>query len=328
MRKRLFIFYAILVFTGALYAEETSHPMDQEAVLSIQITNGTKGGQVPENTPVTVLFYHDDHMVKKESLETDSTGKCEIQGVPTGAGVIAVAQAKHSNMAFSSVPLALEGGKKQYDMTFQVFDVVYDNSLIHVGTHHIILKKSGSNIHVTEYIQLINDSDKAILSDDKDADENAKVVEISLPKSFKDLTFASYFHSDAVVQTETGFYDTMAIPPGSYHGVYSYNVPLSVDPIDFSKTITLPTKSVMVFVEANSGIESDLGEPAGQMTLKDGTNTNYYTVDVSSGSVFTFHAEGIPAPPSQDNIWIILSVVFGLVVFIALLRFIKNPSKA
>jgi hypothetical protein len=116
----------------------------------------------------------------------------------------------------------------------------------------------------------------------------------------------------------------MAIPPGSYHAVFSYNVPLSGDAIDFTKSITLPTKSMMVFVQADSGIRAELGDPAGQMALKDGTPTNYYTVDVSPGSVLTFHAEGIPIPKPQQNVWMILGIVFAVIAAAALFRLLKK----
>lgn len=313
----------LLAFAGLLFAEEVSHQTDKEAVLAVHVSNGTQEGKVAEGSPVTVLFYHGDHIVKEAEALTGPDGNCEIQDIPTGEGIVAVAQAKHSDMAFSSAPLALEPGQKQYDLALQVFDVAYDNSLIRAGTHHLIIKKSGSNVHVTEYLQLVNDLDRAILSAQKDEDGNPEVIQISLPENFKDLAFSSYFHSDAVVQTASGFYDTMAIPPGSYHGVFSYNVPLSTEVSDFKKIVTLPTASMMVFIQADGGITAELGEPAGQMNLKDGTATNYYTVDVSPGDVLIFHAEGIPAPPSQLNLWIVLSIVFAIVLTAALIRLIK-----
>ncbi|MDH4203491.1 MAG: hypothetical protein OEV87_11450 [Phycisphaerae bacterium] len=321
------ILWLMFVVTWPLLAEEAEHEIVAEAVLSIHISNGTAGGRVLEGTPVTVNFYHGDHIAKQAQAVTDVDGNCMIQGIPAGSDIVAVAQAKHSNMAFSSAPLDLQPGQKQYDLSFQVFDVSDDNSLIQAGTHHLIIKKSGPNVQFTEYIQLINDSDKAVSSDQKDENENPKVIEIALPENVENLSFSSYFHSDAIAQTITGFYDTMAIPPGSYHAVFSYNVPLSTEAIDFTKIITLPTQSMMVFVQSDTGITSEFGEPAGQMALKDGTPTNYYSVAVSPGSALVFHVEGISVPPGQQNTWIMLGIVFAVVAVIGLVRLIKHQPK-
>jgi hypothetical protein len=313
---------------GPLLAEDAAHETVAEAVLAIHISNGTAGGRVPQGTPVAVHFYHGDHIAKQAQALTDADGNCVIQGIPVGSDIVAVAQAKHSNMAFSSAPLNLQPGQRQYDLSFQIFDVAYDNSQIQAGTHHLIIKKSGPKVQITEYIQLINDSDKAVSSDQKDEHENPKVIQIALPENTENLSFSSYFHPDEIVRTKTGFYDTMAIPPGSYHAVFSYEVPLSTEAIDISKVITLPTQSMMVFVQADSGITSELGEAAGQMALKDGTLANYYTVDVSPASVLAFHAEGVSAPPSQHNYWIVLGVVFGVIGVIALIRLVEyQPRK-
>jgi hypothetical protein len=263
-------------------------------------------------------------LIKHASSVTDSDGNCIVKDIPKGSHVVAVAQAKHSDMAFFSSPLQLMAGQQRYDISFQVFDVAYDNSLIRTGTHHLIIKKTDNGIHATEYIQLINDSDKAVLSDKKDAENRPEVVVIALPDSFKNLAFSSYFHPEAVVQTQMGFYDTMAIPPGSYHAVFSYDVPQNSGGIEFEKLITLPTDNMMVFAQAGGVVVAGLGEPAGRMVLKDGAPTNYYTVDVSQGSVLKFHLEGDFAKNPKENVWMILGVVFASVVLIALFRLKKS----
>lgn len=295
--------------------------------LEVHLTNGSGGGQIAEGTEVMVHFYQGENLIEKRSSAADPNGKCTFSDIPAGENIVAVAQAKHSDMAFSSAPLQLRPDQKQYELTVQVFDITYDNSLIQVGTHHLFLQKSGSNVHIKEYIQLINNTDKAILSETKDAAGRPEVVQIRLPENAKDLSFTSYFHPDAVIQTDSGFYDTMAIPPGTYHAAFAYNVPLQPQASELSKAITLPTESLMVFIQVDSGIRSELGEPAGRMALKDGVETDYYSVDVKPGSVLKFHVEAIAVPKSQKDVWIILGIVFGFVVLVALFRVVNLQPK-
>lgn len=327
MKIKLMIVGMFFAAAGVLTAEEASHATDQEAVLAVHVSNGTEGGTVAEGTPVTVKFYHGDHVAREVSMLTDQDGNCTVRGIPTGADMVAVAQARHSEMAFTSSPLQLGSGQKQFDLSFQVFDVAYDNSLIRVGTHHLILQKSGSSVQVSEYAQLINDTDKAVTSDIKDKNGNPQVLMLSLPVTAQNLAFSNYFHPEAIIRTATEFYDTMAIPPGSYHAVFSYTIPLGTEPIDFMKTVTLPTESMMIFVQADSGIMTELGDPAGRMTLKDGTPTEYYQIKVSPGTELTFHVEAITAPPPRLNLWIVFGAVFAVVAAAALLRILKQQPQ-
>jgi hypothetical protein len=319
MKKCWIVFALVFIIAPQLSAEENiTH--DHNSVLIIHVVNGTQAGRVLEGTAVNVNFYQANQLIKNASAFTDPNGDCIIEDVPLGDDVVAVAQARHSDMFFSSPPKLLPHDQHRHELSIEVYEVAYEDNLITVGTHHLIMKTGTSNIHVTEYVQLINDTDKAVLSETKDSEDNYNVVEFSLPKNYENLTFSSYFHNDAIVQTKTGFYDTMAIPPGSYHAVFSYDVPLSKKETTLQKAITLPTKSMMVFIEAGGAIKSDLGEPAGSMNLKDGTPADYFNVDVSEDTVLTFHAEPMTADVSKLNIWIAMSIVFAVVIVIAAFR--------
>ena len=311
-----------------LRAQETSvSEADHMHALTVKVMNGTQGGTVAEGSPVTVYFYQNNQLVDRISAATNSEGICTIDEIPAGSNIMAVAQAKHSDMMFSGSPVQLTDHPHGLTLTVTVFDVVYDNTLIRAGTHHIIIKRRGQSAQVTEYLQLVNDQDKAILSDQKDAQGKPEVVPMSLPKGFKNLTFSSYFDPQEVVITESGFYDTMAIPPGQYHGVFTYDLPASGDVIEFKKEFILPLDSVMIFVQTNNMTATGLGEPTGQMTLQDGIQTDYYTVDVSQDAAIQFQLElfGLPRDTSQQAWWM-LAVVFGFIIIVGLFRLVKNAG--
>ena len=317
----------VLTIVG-VWAQE---PPASEAVhghaLTVKVVNGTQGGEVAEGSPVTVHFYQNGQLLEQTSAVTDSEGTCTILDIPTGSDVAAVAQAKHANMMFSSSPVKLGDHPHGVTLTVTVFDVVYDNTLIRAGTHHIIIKRHGESIQVTEYLQLINDQDKAILANQKDTQGKPIVVQVDLPEGFRNLRFSSYFDPQAVVMTESGFYDTMAIPPGQYHAVFTYELSARDDVIEFKKDMTLPLHSVMIFVQTNNMTASGLGEPTGQMTLQDGLQTEYYNVDVSQDAVIQFQLELLKLPQdAADRTWWILTAVFGVVVVLGLFRLMKNAG--
>lgn len=331
LNRILMLFAMIGAVAGMSFAaEDAVPPSDAAPVLAIHVENGTQGGQVPQGTPLAVYFYRGSELLQQTSGLTDAQGNCTIQNIPVGNDIAVVAQARHSDMAFSSAPLLLTQGQKRYELSFRVFDIAYGNSIIRAGAHHIIIKQDGAAIKVDEYLQLVNESDRAVLSDQKDAQGRYKVIELSLPVGFSELAFSDYFHADAVVQTADGFYDTMAMPPGNYNAVFAYNLPVTTGGLDFTKKINLQTGRLMVFVQNPGLTATGLGAPVGNMTLNDGTSVDYYTVDAALGSVLQFNLGGRPAPQHpQENNWVVLGILFAVVVLLALFRFVKiKPNKA
>lgn len=324
-RTRSMFLGLICALSTVLFAAEKELPSAESAsVLAIHIENGTAGGQVSEGTPLTVYFYRNSELIQQTSGLTDDEGNCTMENIPSGDDITAIAQARHSDMAFSSAPLLLPREQNRHALSFRVFDIAYDSSLIRVGTHHIIIKQEGDYIAVDEYVQLVNDSDRAVLSDRKDEQGRYKVVECALPDGFSELAFSSYFHADAIVQTAHGFYDTMAVPPGSYDAIFSYRLPLNPAAIEFRKTVAVQTGRMMLFVQNPGLTVTGLGGPVGSMNLSDGTAVDYYAVDADQGSVLQFRLSGRPAPDQpQENNWIVLSILFAVVILLAVFRFAR-----
>ena len=107
MKMNLILISVILAFSGQIIAEDATPESASESVLTVRVRNGTEGGIVAEGSPVIVTFYRDRQQIKQLTAATDAEGDCVLSGVPSGAGLVAVAQAKHSDMLFSSSPLRL-----------------------------------------------------------------------------------------------------------------------------------------------------------------------------------------------------------------------------
>ena len=240
-----------------------------KAVLTVTVVNETRGGAAaPAGTEVILRILDGEQPVDMKSAVIDDKGVCVFADLPVGATLSAQAQTQYGNMAFSSAPVALVPSQNRFELSLPVFDVSFDRSAIHAGTHHIILRRNSNRLAITEYLQLVNDSDKAVLSERKDPQGKPVVMEIDLPAGFRELSFSSYFHPDAVVITPSGFYDTMAIPPGRNPAVYSYALAVRGSTMDIAKKITIPTKEVMIFAQLDGAAVAGLGPSQGKMTLQ------------------------------------------------------------
>ena len=126
MKSNMMMIVAFLVLTAPLAAEMPSPESAGEVVLTVHVTNATKGGAVGEGSPVTVTFYQDGQPIGQMTGETDAAGNCVLSGIPAGQALVAVAQAKHSDMLFSGSPLQLAEGQSHFEIDVKVFDVVYE----------------------------------------------------------------------------------------------------------------------------------------------------------------------------------------------------------
>jgi len=176
-------------------------------------------------------------------------------------------------------------------------------------------------------MQLVNSSNMAVSSSDEDGKDSPAVVEIKLPKGFNDLKTLAYFEQDALVVTDDGFYDTMAVPPGEYQVSFTYTLDITSETIDIVKGITLPTSKLVVFAELGQAELRGLGEAKNRATTTAGSEMRYYTRDnVAAGEEITFQLAGFTVSNSGPPAWVILAVVFGVVMVVVVLRL--RPGKS
>lgn len=296
-------------------------PSNTTATLLVELFKGTTDGASIAGDEITVDIYEKNTFLKTLTGKADEQGKCVFEGVATDVHYVAIARAKHQNMAFGGSPFVLSPDKSEIHAHITVYDVSTDNSVLTIGTHHLIVKLGEDSIIVQEYVQFVNDTDKAVTSPDLDDQDRPKVIDVKLPAGFEELSATSYFEQTALVVTNDGFYDTMAIPPGRHNAVYTYAIPVDSSDIGITKNITMQTSDFMVFTELGTAAITGLGQPLGQFEMPDGSKADYYSSDaLKPGSKVTFQIAGLNVASQQSNIWILFTVVFAAVAVLIVVR--------
>lgn len=202
-----------------------------------------------------------------------------------------------------------------------------DNSKLSVTTHHLIIKLEADGLGITEYMQINNNSDMAVTSGKKDENDKSKVIEVMLPKGFKNFFCSRYFQQNALVITKDGFYDTMAIPPGQFDAEFSYTLGIDSEIIDIIKNITLPTSDFMIFSILDKGSVKGLGEPAGEVKLADGSSAEYFNFkNLKTGQQIKFQLGGLQVRKSDNSALIMLLVAFALIALLVIWRLIGQKN--
>jgi len=289
--------------------------------LVVQVSNGTANGTTVVGDAVTLQVFQHQELRTSFEAEVGASGEAVFENFPTGAHLVAIARVKHQNMAFRGRPVSLAPGGGSASTVVQVFDVSTDASPLSVGTHHIKIAVAERALQFTEYMQLQNASDMAITGSKRDAQDRPMVIEIMLPAGARNLTPSAYFEQSALVATDTGFYDTLAVPPGEHQITFSYVLDIDRQTTDIMKKISLPTSELGVFWEGGRARLTGLGEPEGRLANAEGVPVEYYQRrNVQAGEQISFQVSGFNVKTSDTETWIILAVVFAVIFAVALWR--------
>lgn len=302
-------------------------PQDAPATLEVTVRNGTTDGASVVGDVVIVQILRRQQLQGVLEATVGETGTAVFAEVPTGSDLTALARVKHQDMTFPGKPVSLARAEAHYSTVVPVFDVSEDTSSLSVGTHHIMLAMQGPSLGVTEYMQLKNGSDRAVRAAQRDAQGRPIVIEVLLPEGAKDLKPLSFFQSGSLVMTATGFYDTLAVPPGEHPVRFSYRIDIDRPTIDVVKGISLPTLELVVFWEEGLGRLTGLGEPDEQLVNDQGVPVEYYRRnDLQPGDKVAFQISGFNGQTSDADTWIALAVAFGIVVALAIWRLRPGTS--
>jgi len=317
----------MLVSTANVFAAKKLPPTSDEPsphshptiTFTMKVVNATVSGSPVEGDKAFVAIYHGNKQTAVMVALVDSSGMAVFKDIPGGGHFQAVPRAEHSEMMFGGQPVSLESPNNEVSCTVEVYDVGFDNSVIAVGTHHLTVKSVGQSLMVTEFMQLLNTTDKAVSSNNMNKNDKPKVIEISLPKGFSDLKFSQYFDKNAVVVTEDGFHDTMAIPPGSHEASFAYKIDMDRLVMNVQKKFSLPTKDFMVFSQLEQMTQEGLGQPQGTFNMPDGTEAKYYaSTSYKAGDELVFQIKSIKADKPYNKI--VISIAIGaLIIFLVLI---------
>lgn len=309
-----------LVHTS-VWPAESALIEDKRVTLTVEVLNGTAKGRPVVGDSVTVTILEHGELIDTLQGEVGTDGKVIFEGVRASEHLVARTNVLHEGMRFSGHAVVLRPEQRQLTAQVDVFDVSYENSSLSVKTHHLIIKRNSSSLLFTEYIQLVNSSDLAVSSNERDPQGKAIVLTVPLPKGFKNFSSSSYLVPEALVFTQQGFYDTMAVPPGDHQIVFSYTLNIKSDTIDISKRFSLPTTSFILFLQSTREGIRGLGEPDGQVVLSDGIVAEYYNrTGLIAGSEVAFRIAGLGTSAGNKTSWVVLAMIFGAITFLAVLR--------
>ena len=220
-----------LLFVGlALFWPTTLTAQGPEAItLTGQAVNGTEGGEIPANLPIT-LHAIDPVAGRVATYDgmTDEAGGFTFEGiVPVSGGSYALVM-DYAGMRYSEL---LESADLGRPAELTVYEITRDIGVIRVERQAMIIADvdaTNREIQALEVLSVSNTTDRTLLPELANITNPADInfLRFSLPADASELSVQSTLAGGDIIPMGTGFAVTAPVLPGDHEITYSYQFPL------------------------------------------------------------------------------------------------------
>ena len=282
-----------LIFVILLLIAPISSAEAQDAGLTIYgvIYNGTQGGPLPANQPISLYVYSGESQTGEYSITADSSGVFVFEGVKLSAGDEVVAFTDYEGGVYSTASFTYDPESALPDLSIAIYESTEDNSDVSVYQLTFMLNASDGELRVGEYYLLSNVGDRTWIGSYDESLGFNTTAGFSLPSNAESLWFSGYGLNERFFNTADGFVDSVPVEPGipSSEIFFSYALPFN-GTYAFTKTLNLPVEKVDFLVAEGSGITLEGDGIVYNETIETDTDTalSYSAPGFGAGQSFTF----------------------------------------
>lgn len=260
-------------------------------------------GEPEPGARVTLTSARDDGSgSRKMTATTDERGRYVFEDLPTGEDRFYAVDARHDGGLFAGGVVRLPSDTSSppvIDTTLRVWDTTTDPAAIVIRRDSIFAVPSDDGVGIIEAVVVANIADDAYIGrgralgaqNDGSAGRSASAEDgeiaslgFAIPEG-AELPPVPIIESDidipSLVETSFGFAATVAIPPGQWRVVYSYQVPGEGGTYDLSRPALYPTLEVGVYAADPLTIDGSRVAPDGSRDVR-GKSYDLYS---SSGTL-------------------------------------------
>ncbi|GBD11902.1 hypothetical protein HRbin23_01585 [bacterium HR23] len=263
-----------------------------------RIVNGTAGGQVPSDLPVTLEIVQRRTLVDTRTTTAGADGSFRFEGVPQGADLAYLVSTSYQGVVYSAVAQGADAWERPLVLT--IYEKAPGVDALHLPS--ITLVATGADprrrlLEFLEAVQVENPTDRTAVPDMERLPMG--LLRFSLPPEAEGLDVAGTFPPGGeVVRVDRGFALTSPVPPGRYEVLFTYRVVYQRDTVEF--TLGMPHGAGvfrLMVPEDLARVESPLLAPQGPATIGGRIYRILEAQGVGAGEGVSFRLVGLPQPP-------------------------------
>lgn len=189
------------------------------------VSQGTQDGPIPAGHDVTLITIDaDDIAIDDATVQTAADGSFEFTDFPKGEGYRYRLTTLYGNLQQT---VKIEDALFADSITLPVYETTSVLESIAATTHVTIVPRVDGKTQlmgILELVEISNGGDKTFIADLQNPapDGMPQLLRFSLPEGFDELTVDSDLPSGNVLEIDTGFALSNAVPPGDFRVLFSY----------------------------------------------------------------------------------------------------------
>ncbi len=231
-----------------------------------QVKHGA-GGPLPPDLTVTLQAFDDFLPVFTQETAIDLDGSFVFENVEAREHRMFVLRVTYQDVTYLSDVVVAFPNQTEYQAEITVYDATTDPSQVVIRRLHVFLEVPGQErLRVVELYVLENRGEKTLVA--PEGEEG--VLAFTLPQGATNLAFPNELGrlGERFQKTETGFVDTLPLPPGQQRLLFSYELPYTGQ-AQVAHPVPRPVEAVTLFVPEGLKVEGEAWKPAGTETLEE-----------------------------------------------------------
>lgn len=250
-----------------------------------QVVNGS-GGKVPPDLTITLHGFNQMNETFLQDTSINPDGTFKFTDVDFNKDLIYVTTVEYRGVTYNSEISMVDESMKSLDLPIKIYETTTDASGLVVDRLHLFFEfLNPEAVRVVHLYVISNTGNRTVTA----AVKGGALVNFSLPKDAANLQFQNGVLGERYIKTESGFADTISIPPGSgeYQVVYSFEMPYNKK-LELSERMFLPVSAVIVMAPVDvAQIQSDMLEDIGIRNIQGQDFQTYAGENIAANSSLT-----------------------------------------
>ena len=315
----------LLVLAAPAYGQEGG-------LIAGRVINGTTDGTTVEGVPVSLHILGNGEVPDVLAVITDSNGRFVLEEPPESAdGYMLVATYQDVDY---SVEVAV--GDDLSDVALTVYEPTSSLENVAVSMNSVLvvgIDSEARRLSVMELVLVENTGDRIFVTNINEGGP-MNLLRFPLPPNAINLLVQTELPQGEVIQVDTGFAITAAVPPGEYSMAFTYTAPYTERRLDFSRQFLQGVGSFRFLVPEGIGsvtgptLESigitEIGETTFQVlhaeNIARGDSVTVALGDLAGPSVSRRIMDQLRSPAWSTVVAVALIVALGVLVVLGVIR--------
>ena len=282
--------FALALLALLLATAWTPAPQTRTAVVVGQVTNGTPGGPVPADTPVTLHIFSGMEETGRYTTTLAADGSFRFDDLATEAGEDFVARVVYQDVAYFSDPGTPEPGQAELSLPITIYETTEDPVAVLVTQLHIFVSVTRDRLQIGEHYLVSNEGDRTYVGVEDQETGRRATLTFTLPEGAEELRFDGPGLGERFMERGRGFTDTEPIlpDPATVEVFFGYALPYQ-EGLRVERLFDVPVASVALVIPEEQGALEGTGlTPAGTLDTQMGQALSYTAGPLAAGEPLAF----------------------------------------